>query len=120
MGGVLSAVLGVFTGGLSSDIRKAVEALAGAKTEKEQIAAKVHLAEVEAQTSRALAGGRLIIWIQVAWASIFLVYDAKLVIWDKVLGLGVTDALSPDLVARQALIMSFLFGPSAFRRAFGR
>lgn len=113
-------LISLLSGGLAKELRRAFEAKQGASTEQERIAAEVHLAEVEAQTARALAGGRVITWIQVLWAGVFFIYDAKLVLWDKVLGMGATDGLSAELAARQGLIMAFLFGPHAFRRALGR
>jgi hypothetical protein len=39
----------------------------------------------------------------------FLIYYGKLLIWDKVLGLGVTDGLSPSLENLGMIVISFIF-----------
>lgn len=120
MGSILAFIAKLFGGGLAKELRRAVEAKTNAKTEQEKIDAEVYLAEVEAQTQRALAGGRAITYLQVAWASMYFLYQLKLIVWDKILGWGVTDPLSPELAQTQALILGFLFGPMAIRKALGR
>lgn len=50
------------------------------------------------------------------WAMVFLIYDAKLVLWDKVLGLGVTDPLSSELTTVHLTIVGGLFLHSLVRR----
>lgn len=117
---MIKAILSFLSGGVAKEIRRAFEAKQDAQTEQERIDAEVYLAQVEAQTERAIAGGRIITAIQVTWAAVYLIYDAKLVLWDKVLGWGVTDGLSPELASRQALIMAFLFGPNAIRKVIGK
>ena len=39
----------------------------------------------------------------------FIIYDAKLVIWDKVLALGTTDPLSSDLLKIEMIIIGAYF-----------
>lgn len=117
---MIQAIISFLTGGAVKELRRAFEAAQSAETEEAKLKAQVYLAEVEAQTERAIAGGRIVTWMQALWAGVFLIYDAKLVVWDKVLGLGSTDPLSAELLAHQALIMGFLFGPPAIRRALGR
>ena len=115
--GFLANILG---GGLAKELRRAIEARTNAQTEQERIRADAYVAEIEARTQRALSGGRMVTWVQVVWAGIYLVYDAKLVLWDKVLGWGVTDPLSPELLSHQAMVMAFLFGTNAALRILGR
>ena len=38
-----------------------------------------------------------------------MLYNAKLVVWDKILALGVTDDLSPALYELQGTIVAFFF-----------
>ncbi|MBL3567226.1 hypothetical protein JMM59_19760 [Rhodovulum sulfidophilum] len=47
------------------------------------------------------------------WAAPFILYNAKLLIWDNVLVLDATDALSADLLDLQLRIVTFYFGGAA-------
>ena len=117
---ILKLISTLLTGGLVERLGEAYRASKDATTDQARIAADAAVALEEQRVRRVLAGGRLITWLQGAWVFLFLVYDAKLIVWDKVLGWGVTDPLSAELVERQLLIMVFLFGPPAVRRVFGR
>lgn len=44
------------------------------------------------------------------FAFIFVIYVGKCVVWDKVLGLGSTDPLSPDLANIEMIIIGGYFG----------
>lgn len=44
------------------------------------------------------------------FALIFVIYIGKCVVWDKVLGLGSTDPLGPELSAIEMIIISGYFG----------
>ncbi|WP_249158670.1 hypothetical protein [Bradyrhizobium tropiciagri] len=43
-----------------------------------------------------------------------LIFYAKCVIWDKVLGLGTTDALGGDVSTWAGMVMAFYFGKRTF------
>jgi len=45
---------------------------------------------------------------------IVLIFFAKCVIWDKVLGLGTTDALGGDVSTWAGMVMGFYFGKRTF------
>ncbi|RBO54636.1 hypothetical protein DSD19_04470 [Rhodovulum sp. BSW8] len=108
--GWLVQILG---GGLAGQLREAYEARLRAANDADRIAAEIRIAELqERQANRAL-GGRLTAWVQAAWAAPFILYNAKLLIWDKVLGLDATDALSADLLDLQLRIVTFYFGGAA-------
>ncbi len=47
--------------------------------------------------------------VQIAWALPFVIYNGKLILWDKVLELGATDPLSPELYTLQSVIVGFFF-----------
>jgi len=47
--------------------------------------------------------------VRFAFAAPFILYDAKLVVWDKVLGLGSTDSLSIELQTLNAMVLGFYF-----------
>ena len=80
-----------------------------AKTDADRIAADVTIRQLEARQAVLVAGGRWIAPVQAAFAVMFLIYNAKLIIWDKVLGLGVTDPLSPELYWLQGIVVGFIF-----------
>lgn len=44
------------------------------------------------------------------FASAFIIYVWKVVVWDKVLGLGVTDALSGDVAQWAMIVLTAYFG----------
>lgn len=107
---MLGSIISLFGSGLAKELRRAFEARANAQTEQERIEAELRIAHLEArQASRAL-GGRLTAWVQAIWAAPFILYNAKLLIWDKVLGLGATDPLSQSLMDLQLRIVTFYFG----------
>ena len=47
--------------------------------------------------------------MQAAWAAPFIVYNAKVIIWDKVLKLGVTDPLGQFEQNIGMIIVGFYF-----------
>lgn len=54
-------------------------------------------------------------WIRILLAAPWVVYNFKLVVWDKVLGLGATDPLSDNLMAVQATVIGGYFLHSIVR-----
>jgi len=107
------SVLKLFTGSIGGDLRKAYEAKLSAGNDSERITADMEIARLEnLQQNRAL-GGRLTAWVQIAWAAPFIAYNAKLVVWDKMLALGTTDPLSGDLMDLQSIIVGLYFGGAA-------
>jgi hypothetical protein len=96
-------------GGLAGKLADAYKAKAAAQTDEARIAADVIISQLQARQAAVIAGGRWIAPIQAAFAGMFLIYYAKLIIWDKVLGLGVTDGLSPSLENLSMIVISFIF-----------
>ena len=78
-------------------------------TDSDRIAADVAIKQLEARQAAVIAGGRWIAPVQAVFAVMFLIYYGKLLIWDKVLGLGVTDGLSPALENLGMIVISFIF-----------
>ena len=108
--GFLTSLL---TGGLGAELRRAYEAKLAASNDSERIAAELEIARLEtAQANRAL-GGKITALVQAAWAAPFIAYNWKLIVWDKILGLGTTDTLSSTLLEMQATIAMFYFGGAA-------
>lgn len=107
---MLKTILGsIFGGGLPEQIRKAYEAKLNAQNDSERIAADIKLSQLDARLKSQLAGGRWITLVQVAWVAPFVLYNAKLLVWDKILGWGVTDPLSPELYSLQSIMVGFFF-----------
>ncbi len=48
-------------------------------------------------------------WIRPAFALPFIIYDAKVLVWDKVLGWGATDNISPEFWQLQMIVFGAYF-----------
>jgi hypothetical protein len=92
-------------------ISNAYVARQNATTDKERIAADVTIKTLEAKRDVMVAegGGRINAIMRAGFALPFLVYNAKLVLWDKVLSLGATDPLSEELFQVEVACISFYF-----------
>lgn len=106
--------------GLPDQLRRAYEAKLNAANDADRIAAELQIARLEARQASHAIGGRWITLVQIAWALPFVVYNSKLILWDKVLGLGVTDPLSPELYGLQSVIVGFFFVTTTIRGLAGR
>ncbi len=96
-------------GKVAARLVDAYSARDAAQTDADRIAADVAIKQLEARQAAIVAGGRWLAPVQAAFAVMFLIYNAKLIIWDKVLGLGVTDPLSPELYWLQGIVVGFIF-----------
>ncbi len=106
--GLIRALLGMGPS-IAEQIRLARRDVIEAQNDQARIAADVTLARLEAQEQVLRQGGRWVTAVQVGFALPFIVYNAKLLIWDKVLGLGATDPLSPELYSLQSVVVGFFF-----------
>lgn len=98
-GTILSWLTGGGIAAIGKELRLAHEAKLKAANDSERIAADQRIKELETQreiitTAQKDKAER---WVRIAIAFPFVVYLWKLVLWDKVLELGVTDPLSPML-----------------------
>lgn len=82
-------------GRIADRIADVQEAKAAAQTDREKLRANIALRQLEARQAILLAESkhRLTRWIRPAMAAPFAIYIWKVVVWDKVLGWGVTDPL---------------------------
>ena len=104
-----------FTGGglngIASELRQAHADKLQAQTDEGKIAADVTIAQLNARQNALIQGKGS--WIskavQAAWAAPFIIYTWKLVVWDKVLKLGVTDALGSFESDIAKIIVGFYF-----------
>lgn len=120
IGRILGAVTRLLGGGIGDQLRLAYEAKLKAKNDSERLAAEVDIARLEARQASHAIGGRWITLIQIAWALPFVLYNGKLIVWDKMLGWGVTDPLSPELYTLQSVIVGFFFVTTTFRAVVQR
>jgi hypothetical protein len=84
--------------------------LANAKTEQERIAAGERIRSLEARRDVLIAERSPInTIIRAGFAVPYVIYNAKLVVWDKVLAWGSTDPLSTELYNIEMIILGFYF-----------
>lgn len=85
----------------------------------ERIAADLAARELAVEQRERELASQIVIAEQGRWytalprplfAGAFVIYIWKVVVWDKVLGLGVTDGLSPELSQWAMLILTAYFG----------
>ena len=107
---------------IGGELRAAYEAKLKAQTDAEKLAAEETIARLEAQQSILLAeqGRWLTAWVRPAIAMPFVVYIWKLVIYDKVLGWGATDDLSPNLWNMMTVIIGAYFLTRPFETVLRR
>lgn len=115
---MLSIVLGVlssfFTSSIKSvtnDIKEAYQSKLNAQNDSERIAADERIAILEARKSTILAAQSdpLERWVRAGFGFLFLAYNSKLIIWDKMLEWGTTDPLSPELAYIQMTVLGGYF-----------
>lgn len=99
MWAVISKLLGIGIPAIIDSITKEKVKLADAKTEQQKIESKERIDILERKKEIILnsQANKIGEWVRVAWALPFIVYVWKLLLWDKVLGWGITDPLSPTL-----------------------
>jgi hypothetical protein len=109
----LTAILGIINpiARIAEKVADAKVELAKAETDQERIRAKERVDTLEARKSVMVAesGSRINSLIRAGFALPFVIYNAKLVLWDKVLSMGRTDPLSPELFQIELACIGFYF-----------
>lgn len=118
---MLKVILGLLSGPLSqisNDLKEAYQSKLAAKNDAERIQADERISVLEARKSTILAAQSDPIerWVRVGFAFPFVLYINKLIIWDKLLGLGVTDNLSSDLWQILWIVLGGYFVDTIVRR----
>lgn len=122
IGKILAWLSGPLAGGAISSIGKqlndAYQAKLIAQNNDARIDADKRIATLHAQQAILIAeqGNWLTRWIRPAFAAPFVIYDAKIILWDKVLGLGTTDALSPEFWQLQMIVFGAYFLTRPFEK----
>lgn len=103
-------------------LNSAIQRRDDAKTEATRIAAEADVARIRARMEAQTQG--LWSWlpklIQAMFALPFLIYLWKLIIWDKVLGWGVTDPIGTYELQVSAIVIGFYFLTSSINGAVDR
>lgn len=108
---LLSLLAKIGIGTIANKIVAAYETRAKAETDTQRIAANERIKTLEARRDVmvAEAGSPVNSFIRAGFALPFVIYNAKLVIWDKVLGWGTTDGLSNELFQIELACIGFYF-----------
>jgi hypothetical protein len=108
-GPIAKALVDAYNAKLKSetDDKKIAADLAGAEIATQQV-------EIQQTTALKIAEIGHPFEIEKLFAYITLVYYAKIMIWDKVLGLGVTDPLTGWVLVAANLVISFYFAKRGF------
>lgn len=113
LGTILSWVIGGGLSGITDQLRQAYKDRLTAANDEARIEADLRIKELEAQRSVIVAAqqDKVERWVRVGFALPFIVYNAKLLIWDKVMAWGSTDPLSSELMQIQMTVLGgyFLF-----------
>ena len=111
IGRVLSWLAGGGVAAIGKELNRAYQAKLDAKNDHERIEAEKQIAALSARQSVLIAeqGSWMTRWIRPAFALPFIIYNFKIVVWDKVLGLGATDSLSPEFWQLQMIVFGAYF-----------
>lgn len=100
---VIARIIAWITGGaldrIGGHLKDAYLAKKQAESDEQRLEADLRITQLETQRDTLIAeqGSRLTSWIRPAIAFPFIAYLWKVVLWDKVFGLGTTDPLSAEL-----------------------
>ncbi len=120
-----SAIFGFLGGPIVSGLLNAYKARLASINTQDQMALDLLQKEIEADIAARSQATKLLIAEQGRWftamirplfAAPFIIFAFKVVVWDKVLGLGVTDALDPNFWSVFQTIVVSYFGLSAVER----
>lgn len=103
---------------ISNDLKEAYESKLKAQNDKERMAADERIAILEARKSVIMASQANPVdrVIRPLIALPFVIYINKLVLWDKVLSWGTTDALSPELSYILSVVIAGYFVDGIVKR----
>lgn len=122
IGSLLSWLAGSGIRAIGEQLNRAYAMKLNAKNDAERIEADKQIATLSARQAVLVAeqGSWMTRWIRPAFAAPFVIYDFKIVVWDKVLGWGVTDRLSPEFWQLQMIVFGAYFLTRPFERGARR
>lgn len=114
----LVGILKWVTGDLTAALTRAYEIRRRAETQSEKLAADKRIALLENQQAVLVAEQKhfLTRWIRPLIAAPFAIYIWKIIVWDKVLGWGVTDPLSAEFHEFMLVVLGAYFLARPFEK----
>lgn len=118
-------ILSFLGGPVITGILDAYKARMGFLTSQDQEALTMLQKEVDAEIAARSDATKLLIAEQGSWmtrcirplfAAPFIIFSFKVIVWDKVLGLGVTDRLDPNMWGVFQVVVASYFGATAVER----
>lgn len=113
----LMTILSFLSGPIVNALLDGYKAKLAREGDRDRVAAEIAVKEVELQVREAELRNQLRIaqighWTEPEYlfGYVMVIYFAKVILWDKVLGLGVTDPIGGSVAEWAGLIMSFYFG----------
>jgi len=122
---MLQLILGFVGGPVINGLIAAYRERLAATNTQDHMALDLLQAEIAAEVAARAEANKLIIAEQGHWytamirpmfALPFIIFGLKVVVWDKVMGLGVTDALDPHMWSVFNTIIISYFGATAIER----
>ena len=109
--GLITLIINALTGGVARELAEAFKARQVAQTDAARIAADERIAKLQniRDIQVAEAGSPINAIIRACIGIPPAIYLGKLYLWDKVLGWGVTDDLSPQLWQVAWIVIGFYF-----------
>jgi hypothetical protein len=111
LGAILRWVTGGGLSGIASQLRQAQKDRLDASNDKARLAADERVKSLQAQMLAQTSGEAS--WlpkaVRAVWTLPFVIYTAKVIVWDKVLGWGVTDGLGSYERSIGMIIVGFYF-----------
>lgn len=108
---IIGWITGLPLGQIASDIASVAKAKVAAQTDKERLDHEERENDLRAKQAVlvAEAGSRVNAVMRLVFSIPVAIYLGKLILWDKVLGWGVTDDLSADLWYYAYVVVGFYF-----------
>ncbi|MBO6918374.1 MAG: hypothetical protein JJ858_08090 [Rhizobiaceae bacterium] len=103
---------------ISGQLARAYEVKLKAENDEARIAAEQQIARLEAQQAVLISeqSSKITRWIRPAFALPFVIYNFKIVVWDKVFGWGATDTLPPQYWHLQMIVFGAYFLTRPFEK----
>lgn len=103
---------------IGTQITQAYQAKLTAENDEARIAAEQRIATLKAQQELLISEQSSVMtrWIRPAFALPFVIYNSKIIVWDKVFGWGATDALPPQYWQLQMIVFGAYFLTRPFEK----
>jgi hypothetical protein len=111
IGRIVSWLAGSGINAIGRQLNEAYKNRLNAQNDAQRIEADLQISQLQARQNVLIAeqAHRITRWIRPAFAAPFIIYNAKIIIWDKVLGLGTTDPISSEFWQLQMIVFGAYF-----------